>query len=61
MFETKYSSVETKLKNTRFFVTGATVSALKMTHLLLAGVLSQEINVDNFLSRSVGKKQKKKK
>ena len=34
----KYARVETQLKNICFFVSLATIPALKMTHLLLAGL-----------------------
>ena len=35
-FKQKYGRVETQLKNICFFVTVATIPALKMTHLSLA-------------------------
>ena len=38
MFDQKYGRVETQLKNICFFVTVATIPALKMTHLSLAGL-----------------------
>ena len=67
----KYARVATQLKNICFFVSLATIPALKMTHLLLAGcqddasfaslclLLSQEINDDNSWSRVVGKSRTK--